>query len=244
MVPAMESTFFQKISLFSQASADSLEKLSQMAKWHFYKKGDVILTHQRAKDSLLYVIDGWIKLSKESANGAEIIVDILTQGYYCGELFIFQSDTQDSYMAQAVSDVEVVILPIKSLKQLLVSDQQISLNFLQASLEKQQQLNMTVEHLSIQSAVQRVGCFILRLCSIQHNKDITLHFPYNKSLLASRLGMRIETFSRALSTLSKACNIKVSGEMIYIADLNAVIQYICQHCSKTFPCKTKSNCTD
>lgn len=236
----MEASFFQLISLFSKAASESLEKLSQIAKRHFYKKGTLILNTKEAAHTFLYVMNGWIKVFRESAEGEEVIVDVLTNDHYCGEAFIFHPSLKDSYIAQAISDIEIFTIPMQALKQLVLSDQQISLNFLEASLKKQQELNMEIEHLSIQNAEQRIGCFFLRLCSLEEGKDVSFHLPYDKVLLASRLGMRAETFSRALAKLCERCHIEVKGDFIHIQNRDLLVKYICQHCSKTFPCESKS----
>ena len=49
-------------------------------------------------------------------------------------------------------------------------------------------------------AAQRVGCFILRLLN-KKQPNLIINLPCNKTLLASHLGMKRETFSRALNDL-------------------------------------------
>lgn len=233
----MQTDFFKSIELFSQASPESLELLSNSAERVSYKKSSIILAQHQSSAVFLYLINGWIKLYKESAEGAEIVVDILSQENYCGESFLFEEKTEEVYTAQSISDVDIITVPIQFLKQLMLEDHSLSLSFLQAALQKQQQLNMQLEHLSIQTAAQRIGCFILRSCDNPISEEsVTLQLPYDKLILASRLGMRPETFSRALGALSEQCDLRIDGENICIPKISNLSQYVCQHCSKIFPC--------
>lgn len=234
----MQTEFFQSIELFSQASPESLERLSESAQITSYKKSSIIITQHQSDTIFLYLIHGWVKLYRESAEGDEIIVDVLAQENHCGESFLFEeSQIEENYTAQSISDVEILTLPVQCLKQLMLEDHSLSLSFLQATLQKKQQLNMQLEHLSIQTAAQRLGCFILRSCNDPLSQcSITLQLPYDKLILASHLGMRPETFSRALVTLSEQCDLHVEGENICIPKISMLSQYVCQNCSKKFPC--------
>ncbi|WP_116964396.1 Crp/Fnr family transcriptional regulator [Fastidiosibacter lacustris] len=236
----MQVDFFQCIGLFSQASQESLKRLSQIAKRYVYKKDAIVFNHAQSQQTFLYVITGSIKLYKQSIDGEEIIVDVLTQSHYCGENFLFTSSKEYTYEAQSISHLEIFTLPIQSLKQLILSDHNLSLNFLQATLQKQRQLTTHIEHLSTQNAMQRVGSFLLQLCdNTKKQINISLKLPYNKALLALRLGMKPETFSRALGKLSKQCGIQVNNEHINIPDRFNLNQYVCYHYPKTFPCRAE-----
>lgn len=233
----MKNTAFQQIEPFKQASSASINQLSQSAKRHVYKKNTILLDHCKATHTFLYVTNGWVKLFKESAEGEEIILDVLTKGHYCGDEFLFSAEEADAYSVQAATEVEVITLPLSAVKKLLVFDNGLLLGFLEQALKKQRHMHIETEHLNIQNAAQRIGCFILRLCDQHNGQKMTVTLPYDKLLLASRLGMRGETFSRALKKLSKECNLKVHAQTVEITCRDQLVKYICPHCSKTFPCE-------
>ena len=64
--------------------------------------------------------------------------------------------------------------------------------------------------------------------------------PYDKTLVASKLGMQPETFSRALSKLKKNTGIEVQGSIITIPDFKMLSDYCCSVCSSEYPCKDLS----
>lgn len=233
----VDSQFLNNISLFTKISSASLNDIEKSIDKSFYKRGTIILNPSSVKNTLLFVVRGWVKLFTGTAEGEEVIVDVLNENHFWGEEFIFEKDENNNYSAQAITDVEIFTLPIQLLKRLIKIDHQLSLNFLEYIIQKQKNLNMEVEHLSIQNALQRVGCFILRLCRMKQGKNITLRLPYDKNLLATRLGIRPETFSRILKKLGKECNIKIEDDTLHIKDIDKLVHFVCQQCSKTFPCK-------
>ncbi|APC91648.1 MULTISPECIES: Crp/Fnr family transcriptional regulator [Francisella] len=235
----MYASSFQAIELFSTASRKTIHQLSNLASDFFYKKNTLVLDYDQSIQNFLYVTAGWLKLCKVSVDGEEIIIDVLSKDHHCGESLIFNPSKEEVYMAYALSNIEGFTLPLAELKQLMVYDNGLALSFLQAMSQKQLLLNAHIEHLSIQNAIQRIGCFLLRLSNNtnrNYNAPIVLHLPYNKVILALKLGMRPETFSRALNKLHKWCGIDINGEYISINNPRKLICYVCQHCSKTFPC--------
>jgi CRP/FNR family transcriptional activator FtrB len=73
-----------------------------------------------------------------------------------------------------------------------------------------------IKNLKLRSSVQRVGCYILALSRHQGTPDRVV-LPYEKNLIASKLGITRESFSRALSVLQGE-GIAVHGETIAILD--------------------------
>ena len=68
-------------------------------------------------------------------------------------------------------------------------------------------------------------------------ESVTITLPYDKTLIASRLGMKPETFSRALAKLKQETQIEIKGPMVTIKDMQRLISFTCNHCSSSFPCE-------
>jgi len=73
-----------------------------------------------------------------------------------------------------------------------------------------------IKNLKLRTASERVGCYLLALSRRQGTPHRAV-LPYEKSLIASELGMTRESFSRSLSAL-QAEGIAVQGETIAISD--------------------------
>lgn len=231
------NNIIQTIPFFTGLKSSTLQAICQNAKIAYHQRGAVIYNQQYDEQSFFYIIHGWVKLHRVSFDGEDIITDILTNRYHFNEHLLF-NEALDSIQAQALTPLKVMVIPITILKQGLQQDHQLAINLLKEAIHKQQEMTYEIEHLSIQTAAQRIGCFLLRLCGAGQNQAVRLQLPYDKTLLAIRLGMRPETFSRALGKLIKQFKIKVCGDSIYIPVLEQLVDYVCKHCSLTFPCHT------
>jgi len=228
----------QNLPLFKNIQAQTLTTIAQGSKFNYYKKGivfyDALATE---KSEFYYIVKGWVKLFTVSQDGVEIIRDILTDNHHFNEELLYR-DSMGFLSAQAISDLQIIMMPIAILKQRLAQDPQLAVNLLTESLQKQCELSHAMEHLAIQNAAQRIGCFLLRLCPTDQSHSISLHFPYSKTLVATKLGMCPETFSRALLKLSKICQLEINGENIHIPRLDFLSKYVCRLCSLSYPCHT------
>lgn len=240
----LSNDFIQNLSIFKTLQACTLSAIARTSKIYYYKRGTVFYdTHNNCTSpNFYYIVKGWVKLYSVSLEGTEIIKDILTDAQYFNEELLLEAEIEQ-FRVQAITDIQVMMLPVALLKRLLQRDSQLAINLLKKSLQKQRKLVHEVEHLSIQSAAQRIGCFLLRLCTNNYLSNITLQLPYDKSLVAAKLGMCPETFSRALAKLSKQCQIKVNGEMVYIPHVNNLARYVCKQCSLIYPCQKQLSIT-
>ena len=79
---------------------------------------------------------------------------------------------------------------------------------------------------AMQNAPQRIGAFLLRLCPHDKKKDIVLHLPYDKALIAYTLGMKGSTFSRALNVLRQKAAIRISGSRVEINSMSRLVKFV------------------
>jgi hypothetical protein len=79
-----------------------------------------------------------------------------------------------------------------------------------------------VEQLKAQSGVQRVAEFLASLCQIDHGPAM-IALPYDKVLIAARLGLKPESLSRAFAKL-RTIGVEVSASHVAIRDVARLYQ--------------------
>jgi CRP-like cAMP-binding protein len=222
--------------LFSNLNDDLFELFASEAVIKNYPKGKILFLHQDEAKYFYIIANGWVKLFRETLDGEEAVVDVLNNGHIFGETAIFDNFTY-TYGAQAVEDSTILSLPISLLQEKIEENNKLSMQMLSSMSRFRKQQDIELEHMNLQSAPQRIGCFLLRLCPASSEEEITLNLPYDKTLIASRLGMKPETFSRALSRLRKETGIKINGSTIEIDKIEQLSNYSCNACSSSYPCQ-------
>jgi CRP-like cAMP-binding protein len=165
-----------------------------------------------------------------------VVVDILNDGFSFGDSSLLEGSDYSS-SAQAVEETELLEIPSAALREAVQASHRFSLNLLASFAKRRRQKDKEIEHLTLKNAPQRIGCFLLRLCPSEASGTVTLHLPYDKMLVAARLGMQPETFSRALARLKDETNVKTQGPSVIIPSIERMIEYTCSACSDAFPCE-------
>ena len=87
------------------------------------------------------------------------------------------------------------------LLQLVEEDPLLSVTFLRSVSREFRTMVRQVRDLKLRTAAQRLGCYLLALVSDGEAAKADFRLPFEKGLLAARLGCRQENLSRAFATL-------------------------------------------
>lgn len=222
--------------LFSGLSEPELLTLKSHMVTKDFGKNEIIYLQDDEIKHIYLVRSGWVKLFSETVDGEESIIDILTTNHAFGYQSVMEG-TKISHSAEAIEKSTIIMIPLSKVRELLSSSSVFSMNMLKLLTMKQKFRDREVEHLSLQNSPQRIGCFLLRLCNSDDNMNVDIDLPYDKSLIASRLGMKAETFSRALHKLKDEAGVHVKGGSVNISSVAKLSEYCCGSCSSSFPCE-------
>lgn len=222
-------------SLFAAMPEDMTANFMSSATIITLKKGEQLFLQDDSAEWFYCIALGWIKLFRETVDGDEAVLDVLTKGHIFGEAAVFDGGVH-TVGAAVAEDAVVVRLPISLLKNAITKNHEVALGMLASVSRERRHQSQDIEKLSLQNTSQRIACFLLRMCRANQAKDVSLTLPYDKSLIAARLSMKSETFSRALNKLQKETSISIKGSVVAIPDIGALATYACSQCSQEFPC--------
>ena len=89
-------------------------------------------------------------------------------------------------------------MPAPIIRENINTNNDLAINVLTAMSVHSQLLIQGLESIRLKSATERVGWFLLKLLLEQGRVPDMVELPYDKSLIASYLDMKPETFSRTL----------------------------------------------
>lgn len=225
----------ENLALFDALRPQTKATLKREGRAQNLPKGHIIFMHED-EAAWFYVIEtGWVKLFRETLDGDEAILDVLPPGSVFGETACLENGIYSSG-AEIIEDSRVFSFPLSILEKETKENNAFTMAFLRHVTGKNLVKDKEIELRSVQNAAQRIGCFLLRLCKETDGNAKTLHLSWEKSLIAARLGMTPETFSRSLAKLQADVGLRIKGPTIEIPDINALVRYTCTACSNVFPC--------
>jgi CRP-like cAMP-binding protein len=221
--------FLRNLPLFTGLSEDDIQTLLKAGAQHAYKKNQHLFYHGDKAEKFFIVVNGCIKLYSETEDGEEHIIDLLTAGDNVGEACIFDGAIYP-FSASAAENSEIYEIRADLLKQTAKNSPNLTAKIMAIMSDEMHDLQIEKEHLANMSASQRLGCTLLRLSAGMVGKGGTFTLPYDKSLAAANLGMKPETFSRALKDL-QSVGVTAKGSEITIENFEKLAEHSCAHCS-------------
>ena len=164
-----------------------------------YDRGATLFLQGETATTIHIVINGWVKLYRVASNGSEAVVNVFTKGGSFGEAVALRGQPYP-VSAEAVTDTEVMQIPASVYTSLLRRDPELAINVLASTFQHLRSLVTQIEQMKAHTGAQRVAEFLLELCPCTEGSCV-VNLPYDKVLIAGRLGMKPESLSRAFSKL-------------------------------------------
>jgi CRP-like cAMP-binding protein len=212
----MTLVYFEAFSMSSRLTAGDLQIITRLAVFRGLKSETVqhiiapatavmlrphelIMRQDDPATAFFIVIDGWVKIYRSTSAGDETVIDIMKKGDSFAEAVAF---TGNRYIAtaEAVSTARVGRIPADHLVRCIRGSPDIALAMIASISQHMHHLVQQVEQLKAQSGVQRVAEFLASLSLAEHG-HCALALPYDKILIAGRLGLTPESLSRAFARL-------------------------------------------
>jgi len=184
------------LSTLPQESADAI--LSHSIE-HKFLQGETIFFQGDPANTIYIVLQGWVKLYRIAPNGAEAVVGIFTGGHSFGEALALREEVYP-VAAETVTNSQILCLPTSVITNMIERNPKIALSILAATFHHLHSMVLQIEQLKAFPGAQRVAEFLVELCPVSEG-SCTITLPYDKTLIAGRLGMKPESLSRAFAKL-------------------------------------------
>jgi CRP-like cAMP-binding protein len=187
-----------------------------------YPKGYMLFLRNDPADCFYVVLDGWVKIYRETPDGNEAVLGIFTQGECLAEAAAFLGEGYPA-SAQVVEDARLVPILSAPFCSHITDMPKIAMNMMASMSQRLHHLVTEVEQLKTRSATLRVVDFLLKLCVTDSGAAVVL-LPYDKALISQRLGIQPESLSRILARLRQQ-GVKTEQNRVLIADIETLKAY-------------------
>jgi CRP-like cAMP-binding protein len=128
--------------------------------------------------------------------------------------------------AEIIEDATLIKVGRRAFINTLQSDRSVGYRMLASLCRWHQRLSSEIRHLKEQPPWQRVAEFLLALTDAREGTALVA-LPFNKEILASRVGIRRESLSRVLARL-RDMGVRTEGNSVRIDDVDALRR----HCTE------------
>jgi CRP-like cAMP-binding protein len=227
-------SLLKKAPLFAGMDAATITFFAEHSFQKHYEKGAPLFSMGDPATRLFFIIDGWIKLYRVNRDGEETIINIFAPRETFAEAAAFGPAQHYPVSAQAVEDSTVLEIPRTLFIDKIREDSDFALSIIGSIAARQHYLVQMIEHLAVKTPPQRLGCFLLRLCPPEKTERVEVSLPYDKALIARRLSIQPETFSRALKKLEPH-GVSTKGRSVIIQNTNN-LRAFCDFEDRDRPC--------
>ena len=212
--------FLANLPLFKECAPAEIDRIAAGTTELHAPRGEILFNKGDPCAGFHLVIYGQVKLSFVTPQGSEKVVEIVGPGYSFGEALMFMEKPY-ILMAQTLADSLLLHVSKEAVFSGLEHDPNFAKKMLAGLSRRLHGLITDVESYSLQSGTQRVIGYLLRQDEDQAGSaapyKVTL--PTSKAIVASRLNLTPEHFSRILHDLTEAGLITVVGRDVAIADV-------------------------
>jgi CRP-like cAMP-binding protein len=208
------------VPLFNGLASEEIARIARSTREIHAGKGDILFHKGDPCNGFHLLVYGQIKLAFTSAQGTEKVVEILSQGQSFGEALMFLEKPYIVF-SQALTDSLLLHVSKAAVFEELQRDHNLCRKMLAGMAMRLHELMNDVESYSLHSGKQRIIGYLLRELSDEdmNGINIAVTLPTNKGVIASRLNLTQEHFSRILHELTDLGLIVVEGRKIHIPNV-------------------------
>ena len=222
--PIKIERFLANLPLFRELAPDELERIAAGTHEQHVARGNIVFHKGDPCNGLHVVVYGQVKLAFTSPAGDEKVVELIGPGQSFGEALMFMEKPYVVY-AQALTDSLLLHVSKAVVFDEIERQPRLARRMIAGLSRRLHGLVADLEAYSLRSGTQRVIGFLLRAEDTQEDGTAELQLPASKSIIASRLNLTPEHFSRILHELTATRLIEVSGRTVRILDLAGLRAY-------------------
>ena len=215
-----KDTLIQTVPLFSDLSEKSLKVITNKMVARFYDKEKMILIEESAGETFFLIATGTVKITRMSDDGREVILAILGEGDFFGEMALLDGEGRSANVV-ALEDAEVLTLQRSDFLDILERFPKIAIHLLKELTTRIRHSDQQIESLSLSGAEQRIALVLIRLAEemgqIKEGTVTIEHIPYQQDI-ANMAGTSRETVSRVYKMLEDKNHIVREGKTLKIID--------------------------
>jgi len=211
----------RNMHLLSALNEEQLARIAGHATRMKLHQRQIIFSQGDLADRFFLVLKGQIRLFRLSREGTEKTIEIVAPGQTFAEALMFLSVPRFPVCAESLSLAEVVSIDSRDFALMLQDSVETCFVLLGAMSQRLHGLIGEIDSITLHTASSRFARYLLKTL---RGKGCVLDLNVPKMVIASRISITPETFSRVEKKLSDRDIIEVHGSRVTILDYKALVE--------------------
>ena len=190
----------QSVSLFWDLPKEQLGYIANQMIPKKYISGEYFFLEDSEGEQCFFVIHGSVKVTRLSKDGREVILAILSEGEFFGEMSLLDGDARSANVI-ALEDTKVFTLNRQDFLNVIKENPLIAIELLKVLGQRLRKSDRQITSLSLSDAEKRIALCVLRIAdeqgTIQKGLVTIIKMPIQQDI-ANMSGTSRETVSRTL----------------------------------------------
>lgn len=214
---------FQQARIFKDLEERVVSRLVAISRILSMPEGTELCKQGALPTRLLLLLEGQVALENTTPTGPSAVVEVIPPGGHF-VLSAVLSNLPFLTSARAVTPARLIAVDAAALRTLMYEELSVATALLRAGALDFRAMVRQVCDLKLRTTAQRLGCYLLALSDNAAANTVSLRLPFDKRLLAARLGCRQENLSRAFAAL-RDLGVETHGARVILHDIASLRDY-------------------
>jgi len=213
----------REVAMFEGMGDDVLERLAIVAESRAVEAGTRLFDQGQPDVPFWLLLSGQVSTFRTAPDGTVTVVEVIQPTGHAGlQAVLSQLPTLTG--SETVSMSRMIVIEAAGLRALLPQAPSLASALLRAEALALRSLVLQVCDLKLRTTAQRLGHYLLELAPDKTSRAVSLRLPFDKRLLAARLGCRQENLSRAFAAL-REIGVETRGSRVVLHDVPRLRDY-------------------
>lgn len=216
-------TQLREVTIFGNLEDRVLDRLAAISELRSFESGTRLYSQGELHVPFCILVSGQMSFFRTAPDGTVTVVDVVHPTGHTGLQAVL---TRMPVLTgvEVVAPSRAILIDGGGLRGLLHDEPSLASALLLAAAMDFRSLVLQVCDLKLRTTAQRLGHYLLELAPDKTSHSATLRLPFDKRLLAARLGCRQENLSRAFATLREQ-GVETRGARVVLHDIPRLRDY-------------------
>ncbi len=213
--PVVSPLLIRNVPLFSLLRDTELVLLTQVLLRRPYPKNSTVVAAGDPADALYIVISGRLKVIMSDKEGREVILAILNQGDFFGEMGLIDQAPRSATVV-AIDSCELLTMTRADFTKCLQKNFDLTMNVILGLVKRLREADRKIGSLALMDVCGRVARLLMEMAETVDGQKVVTKLP--KQQIAKMVGATREMVTRVMKEMETGGHIEVRAHQILLRD--------------------------